>query len=379
MPSSLRSKSHSGPVKRSCVSVAAIGSSQSGKASADIGISSLSVNPGAASASRTPLLVHAALLAVSLLFGTNTVVAKVALREITPIDLVVIPYRRHRRRPLRRVAPPPGRRPAAGAPRPSRPRALLLYSLLGASINQLCFLAGLARSTATNASLMVVAVPVLTLAFALALRRERASLTGLLGIALGLAGALLLIVPRGGLEIARRAAVGNALLLLSGASYALYLVLTRSILARLDAMRVVSWTFLLAALTVFPLGLPTLGALHVSRISGIGWASVAYVVIGGTAVPYLLNNWALARVQSSIVAVYVLLQPVVAATLGRVFLHEQFGPHTAVAAALVVAGVFLSDLAPCVTDGRVRDPPLPLSRYPDFGYFANPALMVAAR
>ena len=30
MPSSLRSKIHSGPVKRSCVSVAAIGSSHSG-------------------------------------------------------------------------------------------------------------------------------------------------------------------------------------------------------------------------------------------------------------------------------------------------------------------------------------------------------------
>jgi len=300
------------------------------------------VNPGVASGSRTPLLVHAALFAVSLLFGTNTVVAKVALREITPIDLVVFRTAATAAvlfgvsRLLRGDAPPP-----APLTRPDLAR-LLLYSLLGASINQLCFLAGLARSTATNASLMVVAVPVLTLAFALALRRERASLTGLLGIALGLAGALLLIVPRGGLEIARRAAVGNALLLLSGASYALYLVLTRSILARLGAMRVVSWTFLLAALTVFPLSLPTLGTLHVSRISGIGWASVAYVVIGGTAVPYLLNNWALARVRSSIVAVYVLLQPVVAATLGRVFLHEQFGPHTALAAALVVAGVILS-------------------------------------
>jgi drug/metabolite transporter (DMT)-like permease len=279
---------------------------------------------------------------VSLLFGANTVIAKVALREITPIDLVFIRTAATAAvlfgasRLLRGSAPPPAPLTRADLGR------LFLYSLLGASINQLCFLAGLARSTATNASLMVVAVPVLTLAFALALRRERASVTGLLGIALGLAGALLLIVPRGGLEIARRAAVGNALLLLSGASYALYLVLTRSILARLDAMRVVSWTFLLAAVTVLPLGLPSLSALRSSEVSRTGWASMAYVVIGGTAVPYLLNNWALARVRSSIVAVYVLLQPVVAASLGRLFLHEQFGPHTALAAALVVAGVILS-------------------------------------
>jgi drug/metabolite transporter (DMT)-like permease len=278
---------------------------------------------------------------VSLLFGANTVIAKVALRELAPLDLVVIrtagtaailfAFSGWRRRG---EAP----RPRLG---PSDLGRILLYSLLGASINQLCFLAGLARSTATNASLMVVAVPILTLAFAVALRRERASVTGLLGIVLGLAGALLLIVPRG-VDIAPQAAVGNLLLLLSGASYALYLVLTRPILPRLGAIRVVSWTFLLAALTVFPLGMRGLSHLLVSGMSAHGWASVAYVVVGGTAVPYLLNNWALARVHSSIVAVYVLLQPVVAASLGRVFLHEQFVPHTAVAAVLVVAGVFLS-------------------------------------
>ena len=236
------------------------------------------------------------------------------------------------------------RRSAAPRPKltPSDYGRIFIYGLLGASINQIAFLEGLARSTATNASLLVVAVPVLTLAFAVALGRERASVTGVLGIAVGLAGALLLIVPRGGVELAPRAALGNLLLLVSGASYALYLVLTRSMLARHDAIRVVSWTFLLAALTIFPLGMRGLRDLFASGLSGSGWASVAYVVIGGTAVPYLLNNWALARVKSSIVAVYVLLQPVIAASLGRILLHEQFGRHTAIAAVLVVAGVFLS-------------------------------------
>jgi drug/metabolite transporter (DMT)-like permease len=66
------------------------------------------------------------------------------------------------------------------------------------------------------------------------------------------------------------------------------------------------------------------------------------VVVGATALPYLLNSWALVRVKSSVVAVYILLQPIVATWLGRVFLHEQFGPHTAFAAVLVVAGVAVS-------------------------------------
>jgi drug/metabolite transporter (DMT)-like permease len=300
------------------------------------------VNETAAGTSPTPLRVHAALVAVSLLFGANTFVAKIALREVAPLALVLL-----RTAGTAAILFAVSRR-QRGAPMSPFTRSdyarLLAYSLLGASINQVAFLEGLARSTATNAALMVVVVPVLTLGFAVALGRERASLAGILGIALGLAGALLLILPRGGVEMAPHAVLGNLLLLLSGASYALYLVLTRSMLARHDALRVVNWTFLFAALTLWPLGLAELRDALRSGLTATGTASVAYVVIGGTAVPYLLNNWALARVHSSIVAVYVLLQPVVAASLGRIVLQEQFGPHAAVAAVLVVAGVVLSTL-----------------------------------
>jgi drug/metabolite transporter (DMT)-like permease len=294
------------------------------------------------SSSRTPpLLVHAALFLVALLFGANYVIAKVALGEASPLDLVVIrtwgtaailfagSRMRRRQGPQQRL----------GASDLAR---LLLYSLLGVSINQLCFLGGLARSTATNASIMLVSIPLLTLAFAVVLRRERASVTGVLGIAVGLIGALLLVVPRGAVDLTSRATAGNLLLLFSGSSYSLYLVLTRPILARLDPLRVTRWVFLLAALTVTPIGIGGLRELVTSGISGAGWASITYIVIGATAVPYLLNNWALVRVKSSVVAVYILLQPVIAGALGRVFLHEEIGPHTAIAAVLVVAGVLLS-------------------------------------
>jgi drug/metabolite transporter (DMT)-like permease len=289
----------------------------------------------------TPLLVHAALLLVALLFGANYVVAKVALREVSPLDLVVI--RTWGTAAMLFAAVGLRRRPV---PEPKVRRSdfgqLLLYSLLGASINQICFLEGLARSTATNASIILVTTPVLTLGFAVALRRERASPTGVVGIAIGLTGALLLIVPRGGVDVTSRAAVGNLLLLLSGSSYALYLVLTRPILARHDPLKVVSWVFLFAALTVLPVGIGGLRDLIVSGISGVGWVSIVYVVIGGTALPYLLNNWALVRVKSSIVAVYILLQPIIAGSLGRIFLREQLGPHAAIAALLVVTGVVLA-------------------------------------
>lgn len=297
--------------------------------------------PLGSGAATTPLLVHAVLLVVTLLFGANYVVAKVALREVSPSGLVVIRtwgtaillfgashlWRKQTMRSKLGLADF---------------RELFFYGLLGVAINQTFFLEGLARSTATNASLMQVLIPVLTLAVAVLLRRERASLMGVIGIGVGLTGALLLILPRAGVDVSARATTGNLLLFVSGSSYATYLVVTRRILARHDPLRVVSWTFLLAAVVVTPVGANAVRDLFVSGASALGWASILFVVVGATALPYLLNSWALVRVKSSIVAVYILLQPVIAGALGRIFLGDQLAPHTAIAAVLVVAGVILS-------------------------------------
>ena len=291
-------------------------------------------------ATRTPLLVHAALLCVSLLFGANYVVAKVALREVTPLDLVVI-------RTVVTAAILFGILSLRGRPSPpttltaSDYGQLFLFSLLGVSINQLCFLEGLSRSTATNASFMLACVPLITLAFGVILGRERATVTAVLGIVIGLTGALLLIIPRG-VDLSARATTGNLFLLAGGASFAMYLVLTRRILARHAPFRVITWIFLFAALTMFPFGLSGLREVIATGISRAALAAIAYAIVGGTVVPYLLNNWALVRAKSSLVAVYILLQPIIAGSLGRIFLHEQFGPNTAIAAVLIVSGVVLS-------------------------------------
>lgn len=302
---------------------------------------------------RAPIAVHAALVTVALLFGGNYVVAKFAFREVSPMTLVVLrswgaaailfaaSVVRQRRAPK-----PPLTRSDLGE--------LFLYGFLGSTVNQICFLEGLSRSTATNASVMLVSIPVLTLTFAVLLGRERVTARGILGIALGLAGALILVVPRGDLDISSSATLGNILLLIGGSSFALYLVLTRPILARHDPLRVISWTFLFSALTVLPFGIRGVGAVATAGLSPVGWASVAYVVIGSTAIPYLLNSWALVRVQSSLVGIYILLQPLVAGTLGWMFLDEQLGANTATAAVLVVSGLLLS--AWRVPAGRLRRP-----------------------
>jgi drug/metabolite transporter (DMT)-like permease len=285
-------------------------------------------------------LAHVALLAVSLTFGANYVVAKFAFSEITPLLMVVI--RTWGTAAILGVVLMFRRKPDAPKIQPREFGELFLYSVLGISFNMWCFLEGLSRSSATNASIMLVGIPVLTLAFAIILKSERATLRGVVGIAMGLVGALILILPRGGVTLSGEAFTGNVFLFTGAASYSLYLVVSKSILSRHDPLVVVTWIFFLAGLTVLPFGFNDLRALIGTGLSPAGWASAAYIVVGATAIPYVLNSWALARVQSSVVAVYILVQPIVAATLGRVFFQERLAPNMAIAAALIVSGVVMA-------------------------------------
>lgn len=294
-------------------------------------------------------IAHVALLAVSLTFGANYVIAKFAFREITPLVMVV----------LRTV----GTALILGAvllfkrksdaPKIQRREfgELFFYSLIGISFNMWCFLEGLSRSSATNASIMLVAIPVMTLAFAILLKRERPTVRGVTGIAIGLAGALILILPRGGVTLSHESIIGNVFLFTGAASYSLYLVLSKPILSRHDPLVVVTWIFALAGLTMLPFGLSGLRALAGTGLSNAGWASLAYIIVGATAIPYLLNSWALKRVASSVVAVYILVQPIVAASLGRAFLNETLAPNMALAAGLIVTGVVMA-----VWRGRAASP-----------------------
>jgi len=57
---------------------------------------------------------------------------------------------------------------------------------------------------------------------------------------------------------------------------------------------------------------------------------------------YVLNYWALARVPSSVVALFIYVQPLIAATLSAALFGERPAPRVLAGAALIFAGVFLA-------------------------------------
>ena len=281
----------------------------------------------------SPVRIHSALFAVALLFSANYIVSKIAMRELSPLAFAWM-----------RVA---GAALllwlfARGAPvaREDR-RHMVLYGFLGVAVNQTLFLTGLAFTTVQVAAILITSIPVFTLAVAIATRGEEPTPTRIGGIALAGAGALL-VVGGEGFHGTTRSVIGAVMILINCLSYSTYLVVSKRHLARLSAQAVVSRMFVAGALLLLPVAAPALFRQNWSSVSPGAWVSLAAVILGPTMAAYLLQAWALSHAESSMVATYTYVQPILATLLAWAIFGEAVRPIVALAAAMIFAGVWLA-------------------------------------
>ncbi|HET7460633.1 MAG TPA: DMT family transporter [Longimicrobium sp.] len=277
--------------------------------------------------------VYTALLLVQLFFGALPIAVKLAVRELTSPALALIRvtlaallfHALHRALVRERI-------------RDRRDYwALALYAVFGVMLNQILYITALTLTTATAAQTLVAAGPAITLLVALVLRRETATRLKWLGIGIAAIGAVWLV----GVGARTGNALGNLLALLNVAAYSIYLVISRGLLRKYDALTVITWVFTFGALGMVPWGIVPL-ARQIGQVSAQGWASIAFIVLLPTVGAYWLNVFALKRVESSIVSVFVYLQPVVTAMIAIPVLHEHVSPRLIPAAVLIFAGVSLT-------------------------------------
>ncbi|UCF69343.1 MAG: DMT family transporter [Acidobacteriota bacterium] len=283
------------------------------------------------------LRVYGALVLVQVFFGLHYLAAKRLLVEIHPQAwaLMRVAAAAGLLLLLARLA---GRRwPRRGADY----ARLAWFSLFGVVINQICFVEGLSRTTPTHSAIINTMIPVLTLSIAVLLRRE--ALTGwkIVALVLALAGALLVVNPQRAAEHPASVA-GDLITLVNATSFSFFLVISKRLLTRTDPLVATALLFAFGTLGVGAVGAGELLAIEPRAISPLVWWLALFIVVFPTAGAYLLNYWALARVDSSMVALFIYLQPVLAAALSALVFGERPGADVLAGAALIFAGVFLA-------------------------------------
>lgn len=279
------------------------------------------------------LRLHLGLLTVALLFSINYVTSKLGMRELSPLVFAWL-----------RIAAAAGILQFLARAEPKLDRAdarrVSGYAILGVVINAPLFLLGLSMTSVQVAAVLITTIPVFTAALAILFGRETASAMRIGGIALAAAGALL-VVGGESLTGTGRSFLGAALIVLNCLSYAFYLVLSKPIMSRLSALRVVAHMFKVGALVLLPFAAWPLMRQE-WNVSWAAWGHLAFVIAGPTIAAYLLQAWALRHADSSAVAVYTYVQPVLASFLGAIFFGETLRGMVVAAALMIFAGVWLA-------------------------------------
>jgi drug/metabolite transporter (DMT)-like permease len=220
---------------------------------------------------------------------------------------------------------------------------LAVSAFFGVATNMLCFFKGLSLTSPINASIIMTVNPVIVLLFSAILLKERVGWIKVLGIALGMTGAILQIIDPFGVskEVESINWRGDLLILVNAASYAVYLVMVKPLMAKYHAFTVVKWTFTFGLLMVIPFGLGEFLATDWASVDATIFARLLFVVLGTTFLAYLLNAWALRYVNSSVVGVYIYLQPLIATVFAVAWAGYKFNWFMLVYASLIFAGVYL--------------------------------------
>lgn len=220
---------------------------------------------------------------------------------------------------------------------------LLLLAVPSVAVYNSVLYLGALYTTATNISLVVAAMPAVTLGFAWAINRERPKLLQMLGIAVALAG-VVTIIAQGNLSILAdfRANPGDLLILVSITAWALYSVLLKTRPLNMSPISLLMATVVLGTLSIFPfylIELVVVGGFHVdSRVVGM----FIYLGICPSILSYICWNHGVRVVGASLASVFAYLLPVFTAAIAYFFLGERLAGFHFAGGVLILAGLLLS-------------------------------------
>jgi drug/metabolite transporter (DMT)-like permease len=321
------------------------------------------------------LLPVLALIAVQLLFSGLPVASKFVLQEASPEFVVVLRSAFAaiffglicllKRSSSRGVFFPVGAR---------QHLTLVGLAFFGVTLNQMTLFLALPYTSASITSIISPTIAVFTFAFSVMLGKERFDRMTFSGIALGALGVLVVLWPSF-LRLTGAATVSpdggrwwaNALNVLSAASYAFYLARIGELPSRMGTLVFTFWFFLYGfMLNLLVWGIAVVAgfvnfsgllnggtwAASLPQFSQAFWFGLLFLLVGATALTYLLNTWAGQRVKPSLVGGFVCLQTLFGLLGASWILKETLTPVMIFGAIFILSGVVL--LAVSARDEQAR-------------------------
>lgn len=219
----------------------------------------------------------------------------------------------------------------------------ILCSLTAIVLNQMLFIKGLSYTFPIHASLLTLITPIMIAIIAAYLLKEKLTIEKVIGLLLGLSGALLLIATKEATTQTDNIILGDFLILLSSVAYTFYFILVKPLTNLYNAIHVMRWVFTFGFIVALPLSVSEFSQITWHVFVFKDWCLLFLLSVPGTFLAYVFNAYGIKELSASVAGAYIYSQPVFAVAIAMIFLKEELSLIKLVAAILIFAGVFLSN------------------------------------
>jgi drug/metabolite transporter (DMT)-like permease len=214
--------------------------------------------------------------------------------------------------------------------------------LLGLVFNQCCYTIGLSITSPSNASIMTTSMPIFAMLFSFLILHEPITLKKAGGVALGCAGAVMIILTSAAAGNSRVGDIrGDLLCIGAQLSFTLYLSLFKPLVQKYSLFTVNKWMFTWATIFIWPFTFSSVAAIDYAQVPAASWWELAYVVFFGTFLGYILMMIGQKTLRPTVVSVYNYVQPLVSVTVSVCCGLAVFKGMQAVATVFIFSGVWL--------------------------------------
>lgn len=221
---------------------------------------------------------------------------------------------------------------------------LLLGGGVGLFLFIYLFVTSLRYGNPIDISIIMTLPPVFVILIGVIFQKQRPSLLEYLGVAVSMAGAVIVIVAGGAGKNGSDNLLGDLLAVASTLCYAFYLVILEGPTKQYRPVNMLRWVFLFAAIPALFLipGMQNEPIVHATKATP--WLEIGFILVCPTFIAYFLVQPAIKKIGSELVSLYQYLLPVFA-TLSAVLMGiDHLKWIQVLAMAIIVGGMVLTNV-----------------------------------
>lgn len=219
-------------------------------------------------------------------------------------------------------------------------KLFLICAFFGTAANMLMFFKGLSLTRPINGAVLMMVTPLFVSVFDHWKNRKYPSFDTLFGLIIGTAGAVMLIAGNGA-NFTTATMQGDIWIAINAAFYAVYLVLVKKLVHKYKPITVNRITFTMGILIIAPFGAVQLAQTDFLAIpQPIIW-KIVYTLFFTSFLVYLLNAYGIKHGSSTLVGIYIYLQPILATAIAILLGRDEMTLEKLVLTIIILFGVWL--------------------------------------